>query len=179
MPRVNKKVCKYCNSKIVKNPDDICRNCPTVFSFAKCFVCKKEFSIPKIINRYDIVKTCGVICRSAYNNQLPARSKKEYNRGHSQNRSRKIRAGDKIDPFLVGELFGWICIICDKSIDPTLKHPNEMCATLEHVIPLSKREGTHTWQNAALAHGKCNNDKNNDLVEEIVEKAATFWRSLI
>ncbi len=166
--------CDFCKDILKRN-----HVCPKLFDFGKCYVCRIEIFVPKAINRYDLVKTCGTLCRSAYNKQLPARARKEFSRGHSQNRSRKIKAGDKIDSALVYELFNWICIVCDQPIDPDLKYPDEMCATLEHVIPLCKREGTHTWRNTAPAHSLCNSNKNNDMVQEIIEKAAAFWKSLI
>jgi 5-methylcytosine-specific restriction endonuclease McrA len=40
-----------------------------------------------------------------------------------------------------------------------LRHPHPLSATLDHIIPLLEG-GTHTRQNAQLAHKKCNASKN-------------------
>src|ERR1039458_4296540 len=42
-----------------------------------------------------------------------------------------------------------------EKIDPTLSHPGPMCATVDHVVPLS-RGGTDLRSNVAPAHLRCN-----------------------
>lgn len=49
----------------------------------------------------------------------------------------------------------WICGICGEPVDPSLKHPHFMSASLDHIVPLSKG-GSHTRDNAQLAHMICN-----------------------
>ena len=66
--------------------------------------------------------------------------------------------GDQIDHLTLFELHNWICNICEGAIDKSLRFPNIMAATVEHVIPLCKG-GTHTWDNVRPAHAKCNFEK--------------------
>lgn len=66
--------------------------------------------------------------------------------------------GDNIDHLTLFNLHNWICNICGGPINPDLRFPNLMAATVEHVIPLCKG-GTHTWDNVRPAHARCNFDK--------------------
>ncbi len=50
---------------------------------------------------------------------------------------------------------GWICQICREPVDPTLRYPDPMSASLDHIIPLA-RGGTHEPGNVQLAHWICN-----------------------
>lgn len=76
-------------------------------------------------------------------------------RKYSPKRRRLYREGEEIDRFAVFERDGWICCVCDTLIDRTLRFPNEMAATLEHIVPLALG-GTHTWDNVGTSHAKCN-----------------------
>lgn len=71
--------------------------------------------------------------------------------------------GDDIDPLALFEMYDWTCVLCNEKIDSQLRCPDPMAATIEHLVPLSKG-GTHTWDNCAPAHGKCNWDKSNGLL---------------
>lgn len=66
--------------------------------------------------------------------------------------------GDEIDHLSLFILHNWICNICKKEINPKLRFPHNMAATVEHVIPLCKG-GTHTWDNVRPAHASCNFSK--------------------
>lgn len=63
--------------------------------------------------------------------------------------------GDDIDHLLLFELFGWYCYVCREPIDRHVRKPNWLAATVEHLVPLCKG-GTHTWDNVAPAHARCN-----------------------
>ena len=60
---------------------------------------------------------------------------------------------------------GWICQLCHKRVDKRFKHPNPMCASLDHIVPLSKG-GTHTYKNVQLAHLGCNLNKCNNILPQ-------------
>ena len=47
------------------------------------------------------------------------------------------------------------CSICGSDIDMTLRHPDLLSATVDHVLPVS-RGGGHEPENLALAHLTCN-----------------------
>lgn len=71
--------------------------------------------------------------------------------------------GDEIDSLTLFEMHAWTCYVCKGEINKRLRMPNILAATVEHIIPLS-RGGTHTWDNTAPAHAKCNFDKGASLL---------------
>lgn len=77
-------------------------------------------------------------------------------------RARKYGNGtvDDIDLLKVFERDGGRCGICGNKVNRSLRWPQPMSATLDHIAPLS-RGGTHIWQNVQLAHLVCNLHKSN------------------
>lgn len=71
--------------------------------------------------------------------------------------------GDRIDHLTLFELHGWTCVICRKEINRHLRLPNWFAATVEHIVPLASG-GTHTWDNVAPAHYRCNALKGDSLM---------------
>ncbi|MSS84495.1 HNH endonuclease [Actinomycetaceae bacterium WB03_NA08] len=65
---------------------------------------------------------------------------------------------DVVDRFVVFERDGWICQLCGGPVDPELKRPDVMSASLDHVVPLSLG-GDHSMENSQLAHLSCNSAK--------------------
>ena len=59
----------------------------------------------------------------------------------------------------------WKCQICHRRVLKTLKHPNPMCASLDHIIPLSQG-GSHTYKNVQLVHLTCNLVKHNNYLPQ-------------
>jgi len=85
-------------------------------------------------------------------------------RYYSPKRRKVYAGGDDINHLVVFELYAWTCWVCHKPINRYLRMPNFMAATLEHIVPISKG-GTHTWDNVAPAHAKCNFEKGDSLDE--------------
>ena len=78
-------------------------------------------------------------------------------REHEQRRRAK-KKGVVIEKFTNEEIYerdGYICNICDAPIDRTLKHPDPMSVSLDHVVPLDKG-GSHTRDNVHTTHLHCN-----------------------
>lgn len=84
---------------------------------------------------------------------------------YSPKRRAIYAAGDDIDHLTLFELHGWMCNICLDTINPKLRKPNPMAATVDHLVPLCKG-GTHTWDNVAPAHAACNFAKGDMLLSE-------------
>lgn len=63
-----------------------------------------------------------------------------------------------VDRLAVFERDGWICQLCGDPVDPELRHPAVMSATIDHVVPLSWG-GDHSMENCQLAHLSCNSSK--------------------
>lgn len=89
---------------------------------------------------------------------------------YSPKRRAKMLEGDDIIHLEVFERDEWICHLCQKLIDKTLRGDSWWRATLDHVLPLS-RGGTHTWDNVKAAHWKCNMDKGNSFVTQVAGMA--------
>lgn len=54
----------------------------------------------------------------------------------------------------------WVCQLCLAPVDPLLRFPHRMSASLDHIVPIS-RGGAHTADNVQLAHLTCNCQKHN------------------
>lgn len=65
------------------------------------------------------------------------------------------------------------CHICGKTIDYTLKYPDRMAFTIDHVVPLHKG-GTDTIENVKAAHAACNSKKRARLVAPIVKRSGSL-----
>lgn len=86
------------------------------------------------------------------------------------NRARRaLKLATQADPIDSADVFerdGWRCGVCGGDVDPLLRHPDPLSASLDHVVPLS-RGGTHTLDNVRCAHLRCNVRKNARLDEEL------------
>ena len=77
------------------------------------------------------------------------------------------KAGPKNKAALVKSLAkrdGWICWLCETSIDQRLPAEHDESATLDHVIPRSKG-GSNKQTNLKLAHRVCNGMRGNQYEE--------------
>lgn len=75
--------------------------------------------------------------------------------GQNNDRQRAKHYGVEYEPIRRRRVYdrdGWCCgIICRQPVDPALRYPDPMSASLDHVVPLS-RGGPHTYANVQLAH---------------------------
>ena len=55
---------------------------------------------------------------------------------------------------------GWRCGLCGEPIDSSVKWPDPLSASLDHILPLSKG-GHHIPENVQAAHLSCNVRKGN------------------
>jgi hypothetical protein len=69
-------------------------------------------------------------------------------------------AKERFDRVDIYERDSWICQLCNEPVDKTLKYPNLMSASLDHILPVSLG-GAHTTVNVQLAHLGCNISKGN------------------
>lgn len=84
-------------------------------------------------------------------------------RGRTMNVERRIRTSEPIFHFKRVDIYerdNWTCQLCLKGVNPNLVFPDPMCASLDHVIPLS-RGGSHKSSNVQLAHLRCNTSRGN------------------
>lgn len=92
--------------------------------------------------------------------------------GSHEQRARKY--GCEIESFDKRDIFkrdNYICGICGVQIDRILRWPDPNSASLDHIVPLSKKGG-HTRANCRCACLKCNTAKNDSLGEPNKETIA-------
>ena len=77
---------------------------------------------------------------------------------YSPKRRATYAQGDEIDHLTLFNLYGWTCYLCWQPIDPRLRFPHRLAATVDHIVPLCQG-GTHTWDNVQPAHRACNEVK--------------------
>lgn len=82
---------------------------------------------------------------------------------HEREAAKRGVESERFSPRAVFERDGWVCGICGDSVDPNLRWPDPMSASLDHIIPLS-RSGAHTRANTQCSHLRCNISKGNQMV---------------
>lgn len=97
-------------------------------------------------------------CRDA--NRKAYRKRDRANRlpGDQNHRSRARNFGVAHEPVNRGKVFerdGWVCGICEEPIFKSVKYPDLMSVSLDHVVPLS-RGGGHLYSNVQASHLGCN-----------------------
>lgn len=60
-----------------------------------------------------------------------------------------------------------VCGICGKPVDMSLKYPDPMSKTVDHIIPLSKNGDPVALENMQLAHRSCNRQKSDKLLSSV------------
>lgn len=80
-----------------------------------------------------------------------SRAKKEQRR-----RAKKINAFiEDVDVHVLLDLQGGACFLCSQPILSDIKHPDPMSLSLDHIMPLA-RGGSHSYDNCAATHLRCN-----------------------
>lgn len=88
---------------------------------------------------------------------------KEQRRRLKEKRRARQRNVPVIGDFTNKEIFvrdSYVCSICGLLIDPSLKFPNRLSASLEHSVPISKG-GPHSEENVTCSHLTCNVKRGN------------------
>lgn len=111
------------------------------FTMGYCAECGEPFtSANSSPNRY-----CSSAC-----------AERDQRRRSKHRRSKRIRNGSRRDRISLPKLAirdGWKCHICTRTV-------TRKTWSVDHLVPLSF-DGTHTWDNVALAHHRCNTLRGN------------------
>ena len=59
-----------------------------------------------------------------------------------------------------------VCAICGRPVDKSIKYPDPMSPTVDHIIPLAKNGDPVALDNLQLAHRYCNRQKADKLIKE-------------
>ena len=168
--------CIRCNQNRVYN-NDYCNDCTKLLQIINnydyisvCKHCNKEFGLDVKISNYGKVfqlnRYCSIKCNNDRIVYLRKKERKLYRYKYGKNSSHKKRVlkfGSKYENVrrdLLFKRFNYICQGCNvRCIHPN-KHNynNDNCATLDHIIPVSKK-GEHTYINTQLLCRKCNSNK--------------------
>lgn len=57
-----------------------------------------------------------------------------------------------------------VCAICGRPVDKTLRYPNRMAPTVDHILPLNKGGHPSDINNLQLAHFICNRLKSDTII---------------
>lgn len=121
-----------------------------------CIECGQQFMYPSRTRRKTL---CSNDCR-----RRRAKRKAADPRRDRSHRQRAIRLGvpyEEVNRRTVYERDNWTCGLCGDAIDPQCKWPDEWCASIDHIIPMSKGGG-HLYSNVQAAHWWCNTMKGVD-----------------
>ena len=132
------------------------------------FTCFSD-SYARAINHSELMAFCmekkpeGVkkMPRGAYLNRPTSKMRPE----HDPARSQVFKKNKKI--ILATQS---ICGICGLPVDKTIRYPDPMSPTVDHIIPCAKG-GSDELDNLQLAHRKCNRLKSDQMPEEHPKKA--------
>lgn len=78
-------------------------------------------------------------------------------------RRRFVKAGsaaEPIDLLRLADRDRWRCGICSRAVDGSLRWPDPMSPSVDHIVPLSE-QGDHNYANTRLAHLRCNVSRGN------------------
>lgn len=102
----------------------------------------------------DFLSSKGTMyCSKACYHQSP--KYKDQRSRNSHNRRVRLRGGEKVYRSRIFERDGWVCQLCHRKVDPDLKWPHPLSASIDHIIPAAA-DGTHEPLNVQLAHLRCN-----------------------
>lgn len=68
----------------------------------------------------------------------------------------KMRTEPRFSMFTLGERDGWTCGICGGPLDRTLRYPDGMMISFDHIVPIAKGGAHLAPSNLRLAHLDCN-----------------------
>lgn len=130
-----------------------------------CVDCGTSVPVPRKGGRRERCNPCARTRRENWQREWLDRNRERV-RERNRRREHLKRAsmyGAGVERFNSREIYmrdRWICGICRKKINPKLRHPHPMSASLDHVIPLSEG-GPHTRANTRAAHLRCNCRRSN------------------
>lgn len=145
--RHSRKVCgEKCRNRRTQRLRPVPEPKPVEYRWWECRVCDTPFAMPSWITD---ARYCSKRCRK---------------QRFDSHRTRAMHAGvhyEYVRPHDIYERDGWTCGLCGDRVDELAKWPDQMCASLDHVVPISMG-GPHEAGNLRLAHWLCNSLRGTD-----------------
>ena len=174
-PKARKRLCAWCKTQFELVPHQVKIYCSSECSEAMGAYLLQEREERE--QRPTGCRHCGgerqlhksycADCVKALKRQARARSRKvarEQGKGWASLTSHRSRARhygvayQSITPADIYQRDGWTCGICSQKVDPALKYPDLMSASLDHITPMVKGGG-HVPDNVQCSHFLCNSLK--------------------
>jgi hypothetical protein len=130
------------------------------FTHRTCPQCDAEFC-PAAARQVTCSRRCGQLQRT---DKLSEAERAERRRLHWQAKNRRRRAAKRdarSEPYTLAEIAArdrFRCQLCGCKVDMTLRRPDVMSPTIDHVIPIVEG-GDDVRANVQLAHLRCNSSK--------------------
>lgn len=113
---------------------------------------------------------CGGVIPQSASTRVIFCSEQCNSKAHGLQRKLRMRAGQDDKPgylrLTICERDNWICGICGELVDRKLEHPDPMCASLDHVVPVSLGGGSEP-SNLRLTHLVCNLRRRNTPLSDV------------
>jgi hypothetical protein len=119
----------------------------------------------------EAIKASGRAYYLAHKDEINARIKravaanpelyKQLHKAAKHRRRVRMENSGPVEQFTDREVFerdGWRCGLCGGAVNPALRHPDPLSASLDHRTPIAKGGG-HTRANVQCAHLRCNLSK--------------------
>lgn len=165
--------CSGCEKLLIPGPGSLnrptCRECRRKARQRICEQCNKPFEARSPIDRPKVPQRfCSNACR------FVSQRLYEHPRAASKASTRARKAQRRLtwDGVTDQQIFGrdgWVCRIpgCGRPIQPGLRHPDPMSASVDHIVPLS-RGGDDVAANKRAAHLVCNTRRGAQMHEDDV-----------
>lgn len=153
-------VCARCNQEFIPGPG---AGLDTRFCSRKCKgdARNAEWKAALDASKSDrLCVHCGGIIVAARRRDAMFCSAQCNSAAHQATRQNARKAGEKRPDqlqfrALIAERDGWLCGLCGKRVDSSLRHPDPMYGSIDHVVPLAAG-GSNEMVNLQLAHLVCN-----------------------
>lgn len=167
-----KRVSRYCSyrcSAIARAPESVVSGA-TAIGFVSCVHCRTEHVTRASMNRRRM-PCCRGLCscgRPSYTKGSTSlcwscfydRYKDRFTANAHRRRAKLLTNGpvEDISRLALAERDGWRCHLCGKKVRASKRKRDPLGPSIDHILPISLG-GTHTWDNVALAHDRCNRSK--------------------
>ena len=101
---------------------------------------------------------CSLTCRSASTKRYQDYKAQRRASSHRRRALLRQRTVEWFDDLEIFERDRWRCGLCGEAVDKTLKSPDPMAASLDHIVSLADG-GMHSRSNTQCSHWLCNSRK--------------------